>query len=133
MFTCSNIDNHVVVCHLFRFEPRTDQNYYVDIVPGSGGCYAYIPYWGEKKLLGHSHCPVQEAKTSTCAACLAWLRLSNKAGWSKVVLFPQDLDAWRLVCRGLDVYTDEQLFTRFSMLLDFSMNRKGLIETTTLK
>ena len=64
MFTCSNINNHVVISHLFRFEPRTDQNYYVDIVPGNGGCYAYIPYWGEKKLLGLSlvHDPVQEAR-----------------------------------------------------------------------
>lgn len=29
----------------FRFVPRTDENSYVDIIPGNGGCYAYLP-WG---------------------------------------------------------------------------------------
>ena len=38
-----------MVIVLLRFEPRTDQDYYVDIIPGTGGCYAYLPYNGERK------------------------------------------------------------------------------------
>ena len=34
-----------------RFVGRTDEEDYVDIIPGSGGCYAIIPYWSGRGRL----------------------------------------------------------------------------------
>ena len=38
--------NHVSDQTCITFMPRTDENYYIDIVPANGGCYTWIPLYG---------------------------------------------------------------------------------------
>ena len=39
-----SIKNHQLFCIFSRFVARTNENDYVDIIPGGGGCYAQVPY-----------------------------------------------------------------------------------------